>query len=129
MNLDFKPASCRSSNQVSAAMPMGGEEADRHARAVRPHVVTPAFESLGPAMHVMASKTGEPRCSSRPAAPDKVQTAARDDRARRWSLQPRDFLGETHLDRAGGMRPASASPATGSCSAKPKGAEAGRFEG
>ncbi|NCF39257.1 MAG: hypothetical protein GWP75_03955 [Planctomycetia bacterium] len=91
MNLDFAGL-MPLANQVSAAIPMGGEEADMMLEQFGP-MLSPAFESLGPAMHVMASKTGTTVLIPT-SAPDKVQNMLAMF-GPGMEMEPRDFLGET----------------------------------
>jgi hypothetical protein len=91
MNVDFAGL-MPLANQISAAIPMGGEEADMMLEQFGP-MLSPAFESLGPAMHVMTLKTGSTMLIPT-SAPGKVQNMLAMF-GPGMEMQPRDFLGET----------------------------------
>ena len=91
MNVDFAGL-MPLANQISAAIPMGGEEADMMLEQFGP-MLSPAFESLGPAMHVMTLKTGNTILIPT-SAPGKVQNMLAMF-GPGMEMEPRDFLGET----------------------------------
>ncbi|MAH65199.1 MAG: hypothetical protein CMJ27_02235 [Phycisphaerae bacterium] len=91
MNVDFAGL-MPLADQISAAIPMGGEEADMMLEQFGP-MLSPAFESLGPAMHVMTLKTGSTVLIPT-SAPGKVQNMLAMF-GPGMEMQPRDFLGET----------------------------------
>lgn len=91
MNFDFKGLMPLVS-KMSAAMPMGGEEIDGMVDQFGP-MVTPAMESLGPAIHVLTTAGGTtviiPTNDSQKVQPLLAMLGPG------MGLQPRDFLGET----------------------------------
>ena len=91
MNFDFKGLMPLVS-KMSAAMPMGGEEVDGMVDQFGP-MVTPAMESLGPAIHVLSTAGGTTMIIPT-SDPQKVQPLLA-MMGPGMSLQPRDFLGET----------------------------------
>ncbi|MDG2022469.1 MAG: hypothetical protein P8J59_11015, partial [Phycisphaerales bacterium] len=91
MNFDFKGL-MPLVEKMSAAMPMGGEEVDAMVDQFGP-MVTPALESLGPAIHVMSTAGGTTLVIPT-SDPQKVQPLLA-MMGPGMSLQPRDFLGET----------------------------------
>ncbi len=91
MNFDFKGL-MPLVEKMSAAMPMGGEEVDAMVDQFGP-MVTPALESLGPAIHVMSTAGGTTLVIPT-SDPQKVQPLLA-MMGPGMSLQPRDFLGAT----------------------------------
>ena len=91
MNFDFAGL-MPLADQISAAIPMGGEEADMMLEQFGP-MMTPAFESLGPAVHVMTTSTGSTVLIPTSDA-GKVQNML-SMFGPGMELEPRDFLGET----------------------------------
>ena len=91
MNFDFKGL-MPLVEKMSAAMPMGGEEMDGMVDQFGP-MVTPALESLGPAIHVMTTTGGTtlviPTSDAQKMQPLLAMMGPG------MGLQPRDFLGET----------------------------------
>jgi hypothetical protein len=79
-------------SKMSAAMPMGGDEVDGMVDQFGP-MVTPALESLGPAIHVLTTASGTtviiPTNDSQKVQPLLAMLGPG------MNLQPRDFLGET----------------------------------